>query len=757
MVSSSSVASVANLLAMLPVAMAAFNPGSNKNIAVYWGQNSYNQGSGPLAQQRLGTYCQNTDLSIIPLAFMNGITPAITNFANAGDNCTAFPDNGNVLSCPQIEEDIKSCQSKYGKTISLSLGGATYSQGGWSSSSAAESAAQMVWDMFGPVQSGKNVDRPFGSAVVDGFDFDFESSANNLPAFGAKLRSLMDSAGGKKYYLSAAPQCVFPDAAVGAALDAVAFDFVMIQFYNNWCGVSNFQEGASSQNAFNFDVWDKWAKGSKNPNVKLLLGIPAAPGAGGGYTSGSKLKAAINYSQKYSSFGGVMLWDMSQLYSNNGFLGEVLSDISGGPATTQPPSTTTQPPGTTTQPPGTTTTCTSTTTPASTSTPPPTSGGLDQYAQCGGQGYSGPTVCKAPYTCVKQNTLPSRLTSATSSHLHLAQATTLLQLLPFIALRSVAFTFCDPDPRVHSSPGSLTRAAYYQLAKTALLRRFEASYIMAPSFSTSSGILETHNPVRIFGQKPEPSPGLSLASRSLQHPNHTQQVTLGVIAAYVVVIAILWNVPYIKNILWPFKMLVIAFHEFGHAITAVFTGGRVKSISLDPNEGGVTKMVGGISAITLPAGYLGSSIIGALLTFCGFNIVASKIASIVLGVCFLLTLWWGKRDWLTVLTVLLAVALLVACWFIKHAEALRFVVLFIGVMSSLYSVWDICDDLILRKVNSSDASVFAKRYGGSSQCWGIIWSIISVLIMAVGIVAGLAAFSQSFAQQQEDSKHFIPT
>lgn len=204
-------------------------------------------------------------------------------------------------------------------------------------------------------------------------------------------------------------------------------------------------------------------------------------------------------------------------------------------------------------------------------------------------------------------------------------------------------------------------------------------------------------------------------------------------------------------------MLVIAFHEFGHAITAVLTGGKVKSISLDPREGGVTHMVGGKSAITLPAGYLGSSLIGALLIFCGFNIVASKIASMVLAVCFLLTLWWGKRDWLTVLTVLLAVGLLVACWFIVHAEALRFVVLFIGVMSSLYSVWDICDDLILRKVNSSDASVFAKRYGGSSQCWGVIWSIISVIFMAAGIVAGIAAFPQSFAQQEEDSKHFLPT
>ena len=121
-------------------------------------------------------------------------------------------------------------------------------------------------------------------------------------------------------------------------------------------------------------------------------------------------------------------------------------------------------------------------------------------------------------------------------------------------------------------------------------------------------------------------------------------------------------------------MLVIAFHEFGHAITCVLTGGHVKSISLDPREGGVTHMQGGRNAITLPAGYLGSSLIGALLIFCGFNIVASKVASIVVGVCFLLTLWWGRRDWLTIATVLAAVGLLVGCWFIKGAEALRYVI-----------------------------------------------------------------------------------
>ena len=36
--------------------------------------------------------------------------------------------------------------------------------------------------------------------------------------------------------------------------------------------------------------------------------------------------------------------------------------------------------------------------------------------------------------------------------------------------------------------------------------------------------------------------------------NHTQAVTLGVMGAYVVVIAILWNVPFLRYSLWPFKV-----------------------------------------------------------------------------------------------------------------------------------------------------------------------------------------------------------
>lgn len=167
-------------------------------------------------------------------------------------------------------------------------------------------------------------------------------------------------------------------------------------------------------------------------------------------------------------------------------------------------------------------------------------------------------------------------------------------------------------------------------------------------------------------------------------------------------------------------MLVIAFHEFGHAITAICTGGRVKSISLDPHEGGVTNMVGGSSAITLPAGYLGSSLIGALLIFCGFNIVASKIASIVLGVCFLLTLWWARKDWLTIVTILLAVGLLVGFWFIAHAEALRFLVVRFFHLSLHNFSLSLHDPYSLSYASNSTSPALHRRHVLPIQCMGYL-------------------------------------
>ena len=61
--------------------------------------------------------------------------------------------------------DIKTCQAA-GKIVLLSLGGSvgTY---GFSSSSQATTFATTLWNLFG---GGSSSTRPFGTAVIDGFD-----------------------------------------------------------------------------------------------------------------------------------------------------------------------------------------------------------------------------------------------------------------------------------------------------------------------------------------------------------------------------------------------------------------------------------------------------------------------------------------------------------------------------------------------------------------------------------------------------------
>lgn len=39
---------------------------------------------------------------------------------------------------------------------------------------------------------------------------------------------------------------------------------------------------------------------------------------------------------------------------------------------------------------------------------------------------------------------------------------------------------------------------------------------------------------------------------------------------YIAVIAIVWHIPYVKYVLYPFKMLTIAFHEFSHAVSRAY-------------------------------------------------------------------------------------------------------------------------------------------------------------------------------------------
>mmetsp|Transcript_1510 Transcript_1510/g.1508 ORF Transcript_1510/g.1508 Transcript_1510/m.1508 type:complete len:432 (-) Transcript_1510:26-1321(-) len=276
--------------------VAAFDASSSSNVAVYWGQNS---GGG---QENLSTYCASDAVDIVLLSFLYSFPDDLAvDFSNS---CSDTFSDG-LKHCTQIGEDIKTCQDN-GKIVLLSMGGAIGNYG-FDSDSEAEEFAKTLWNKFG---GGSDDERPFDDAIVDGFDFDLENQQQTgVPALGKELRSYFAKDSSKTYYLSAAPQCPYPDASVGDLLSDVDIDFAFIQFYNNYCALGS---------SFNWDTWQDYATNtSPNKDIRLYLGLPGdSSSAGSGYTSASDVESYLTDIKSDKNFGGISLWDAASSWRN---------------------------------------------------------------------------------------------------------------------------------------------------------------------------------------------------------------------------------------------------------------------------------------------------------------------------------------------------------------------------------------------------------------------------------------------------------
>ncbi|KAF7975717.1 hypothetical protein HWV62_8679 [Athelia sp. TMB] len=321
--------------------------------------------------------CDDT-IDAIPVAFVNvffdtGGLPSLDLSNICGvSSYPAFAGTA-LPNCGFLAADIQTCQAK-GKIVTISLGGGAGSYG-FTSDAQGQAFADTIWNIF---LGGSSSTRPFGAAVLDGVDLDIEGGGSTgYAAFVTQLRSHYSGAS-KSYYITGAPQCPFPDAYLGSVINAVGFDALYVQFYNNYCGVNEF----SNSNDWNFGEWDTWAKTvSPNPNVKIYIGAPASStAAGSGYVASGTLASILQSTRsEYSSFGGVMLWDASQAYENGRFdvaVKSALGGNSGTSPTSVKPTTSSTTKTSTTPPP---TSSTKKTTTSSTTTTSVASGGL-----CGG-------------------------------------------------------------------------------------------------------------------------------------------------------------------------------------------------------------------------------------------------------------------------------------------------------------------------------------------------------------------------------------
>ncbi|KAF2436676.1 glycoside hydrolase [Tothia fuscella] len=331
----------------LTLASAAFSATSKNNVVYYWGQ-------GP-DQADLSTACSNPAVDIVVIGFIN-VYPDQgnhsypgSNFGNACDGTTyttvpglfsgsSGEETELLKKCDGINPGIKVCQAA-GKKVLLSLGGG-YPHNGWlKSETSANDFADFLWGAFGPqkstwVNSGKP--RPFGDAIVDGFDFDIEtysfattptdSNGQTLTApesYGydymiARLRSHYATVA-RTYYISGAPQCIISDVHLGPSIANSWYDFLFVQLYNTpECSArASLTPGKST---FTLDKWEAVVAQNPNPNIRVFLGLPASTKASASadyYLTPSEVYTLTE--PLYSSmehFGGIMLWEATYAARN---------------------------------------------------------------------------------------------------------------------------------------------------------------------------------------------------------------------------------------------------------------------------------------------------------------------------------------------------------------------------------------------------------------------------------------------------------
>ncbi|GLJ32424.1 hypothetical protein SUGI_0652420 [Cryptomeria japonica] len=92
----------------------------------------------------------------------------------------------------------------------------------------AQNVASYLCDNY---PGGHSDSSPLGDIVLDGIKFDIEGGTTEH--WESLAMYIKGYRGGKKFYVTVAPQCPFLDAYLGTSLMTSLFDYVCLQFYNN--------------------------------------------------------------------------------------------------------------------------------------------------------------------------------------------------------------------------------------------------------------------------------------------------------------------------------------------------------------------------------------------------------------------------------------------------------------------------------------------------------------------------------------------
>lgn len=195
----------------------------------------------------------------------------------------------------------------------------------------------------------------------------------------------------------------------------------------------------------------------------------------------------------------------------------------------------------------------------------------------------------------------------------------------------------------------------------------------------------------------------------------------------VLIALMFWN----TDVMYPFRMLAVFFHETGHIIAALLTGGDIMEFTLEPLEGGRVLSSGGNRFLVAFMGYPASIIMGTLMVILA-DMKFSNVITLILGMLIgFLGVKVGSSTFTLIFSAFISLMFVfVALFFVEDLNSL--LLRFVGLVSILYTPYDVISDVLFNS-GFSDAVILSQLTKINPPIWGAIWIIISLPFIAFSL------------------------
>jgi hypothetical protein len=195
---------------------------------------------------------------------------------------------------------------------------------------------------------------------------------------------------------------------------------------------------------------------------------------------------------------------------------------------------------------------------------------------------------------------------------------------------------------------------------------------------------------------------------------------------------LLWRVPWLGWIFYPFHLFGTFVHELSHGLAAILTGGKFVQFIVRPNFSGVATTAGGVRWVVVSAGYLGSALFGGLLVIISAWGVSARAVLLGLGVILGIMCLLFVRSIFGLVTGFLFSAGLIAAGLYLNTTWASGLLLFLAVQSMLDAVDSVFDLIKLsthHRYITTDAQIMQSMTFIPAVFWAILWTGISLTIL----------------------------